>query len=325
MDKIIQPQNPMVGVAYGAVATCDLSIGPRYHALWLEIIATPAAATTLLLTDVIDLINVKINGKVQRAHTGTELNAINTSYDANLAMNGYETTAGVPQFNANAYVANIAAHQTTFMLPIFFAEPWRKSYAATESGAWYTSWADGSVLRSFQLEVSIPAATANILANSAITINVYAETDNAVGPLDANKQPVALITKWNRLQIPYGGAGDLYITNLPKKDIYTQLSIFSQTGDDVTAVKVKVDSRIVRDVTKLRNDQTLIGRGFNEAACLENRFDVVFDYSDLPTDGLVMQAGNAVVKDFTVIATLGAANAANKIVTVLSQLFGGID
>jgi hypothetical protein len=337
MDKIVQPTNPVVGVGYGNLATLDLSIGPRYHVIWLEIIATAAVGKTLLarnpagtantgtLADILGVINVKVNGKTQRSFQATELDQINYSYHTDCGAQAYNYDTGVLNWSAGALQAPQSGKQTIFLVPIFLAEPWRTSYAAQELFAWYTSWADGSTLRSFQLEINIPAASANILAASAITINAYAETDTAVGPLDSNKQPIALITKWNRLQVPYSGAGDLYTTNLSKRDLYLQISIFSQSGDDISRVQVRVDSRTIRDVTYVRNLVTQFARQLNPTGYVESRVDVMFDYSDIPTDGLVMQAGNANVKDFQVISTLAAANAANKLLTFISQTYGSID
>jgi hypothetical protein len=337
MDKVIQPCQPVVGAAFGQTATLDLTIGPRHHAIWLEVIVDAYSGVTLstglssgrasaevqCLDAIISMIAIKINGKVQRAHSAFELDSIQKSYGDCYSANAYDYAGDVIGYTAGAYKAPAAAAKTIYYIPIFFAEPWRKSYAATESMAWYTAWQDGSTVRSFQMEITVPARDTALL-DAGITINAYAETDSALGPLDSNKKPVALITKWNRLAVPYTGTGDLYITSLPKRDVYLQISAFQAT-DSISAAKVKVDSRIVRDITKGRNDQTLIGRAMYEAALVEKRFDIVFDYSDLPTDGLVMQAGDKQVQDFQVILTMAAAAATSKIVSLVSQTFGGID
>ena len=328
MDKVIQPCQPVVGAAFGQTATLDLAIGPRYHAIWLEVIVDAASGVTLATTQtyldkLISLIALKINGKVQRAHSAFELDSIQKSYGDDFAANAYNYAGSAINWSSGAYQGPQSGAITVFYIPIFLAEPWRKSYAATESMAWYTAWQDGSTLRSFQMEITVPAIDAAVF-DAGITINAYAETDTALGPLDANKKPVALITKWNRLGIPYTGTGDLYIVTLPKQDVYLQISAFQAT-DPISAAKVKVDSRIVRDITKARNDQTLIGRGMNESAMGEFRFDIVFDYSDLPTDGLVMQAGTQQVQDFQVVLTMATASATSKIVSLVSQVYGGID
>jgi Viral coat protein P2 N-terminal domain len=323
MDKIIKPCPPVVGVAFGQTATLDLPIGPRYHALWLKVVVTSAAGVTLstaqtYLDKLISLINIKVNGKVQRAHSAFELDSIQSSYGSCFAANAYSIDTAAKE---RAFTAPEAAKATAFYFPIFFCEPWRKSYAAQESMAWYTAWQDGSTLQSLQLEITMPVIDAATFAATAPTITAYAETDTALGPLDANKKPVAAINKWLRNTVPYAAAGDLYIPTLPKRDVYLQISAFAT--DDITNMKVLADSRTVRDVPKVLNDQTLIGRDMNESAIVEKRADIVFDYSDLPTDGLVMQAGSLQVNDFQVVLTMAAA--VGGAVTLISQVYGGID
>lgn len=330
MDKIIQPANPVIGVGYGQTATLDLQIGPRYHAICLEVMAEAAADVTIGLADVLGLINIKINGKVQRAHTAVELDEIQTSYGSKYAHNVYDIEGGTTPLwtSRTARTGATNAHKTMVQLKIYLAEPWRKSYAATESMAWYTAWADGSVLKSLQLEIAIPAAGVNVLANSAISINAWTETDNAIGPVDASKNPVALINKFKRTAIPYTGSGELPIVTLEKRHICNQISIWTPqcadtTYDTISAVKIKKDNATIREVTRVRNDESLIGREFNEAGLYQNRFDVVFDYSDLPTDGLVLEGA----RDFQLIPTiaLSGVGAASKLLTLISQIYGPID
>lgn len=321
MDKIIQPANPVVGVAASSVATCDLMIGPRYHAIWLELTATAAAGVTLVLADVLGLINVKINGKVQRAHKAIELNQIQTAFGSQYAAQIYNWDGGVYTWTNGLRAGAAAAKATKFFVPIFLAEPWRKSYAAQEARAWYTAWEDGTVLRSLQLEIEVLCAAAKVTAGT-FSVNVFCETDNMIGPVDkVTKQPIALISKWNRLVVPYGGAGDLYITNLPRRDVMEQVSLFNQADDDITRAIVKKDGAIIRDVYRGQNDVVLFGRDLPVAGASEDRMDVIFDYADLPTDGLNLNGA----RDLTLIATLAAANAASKLITVQSLTYGGID
>ena len=360
MNRIERQCNPVQGAAFGQTPTLDLQLGPRYRSLLLEIFCTAAAAKIPTILDVLDLITVKIGGNPQRTHTAWELDMIHKSFGAQYGLNAYNYDGGTLHWTAgNNYPdAPVAAKQTVFYLPIFFREPWRSSYAARDMMAWYTSWADGSLLPSMSLELKVPAISANILANSAITINCYSETDNAVGPLDANKNPVAMITKWKRQGLVYGGAGDLVITTLSKREIFNQISLFSAYAaagsgaapyggpvagitpthlaadqndltdpafDALTHVKVEVDNMTIRDVSKVTNDQMLIGDDFNESGLPPDRFDIVFDKSDLPTDGLVMQANGATVKDFRITATLATGVAANKTIQAVQQIYGAIE
>jgi hypothetical protein len=352
MDRIQRQCNPVQGATWGQVPTLDLQLGPRYRYLLLEVIATAAAAKILALPDVLGDIIVKIGGNPQRTHSAVQLDAINRSYGAQYGSNAYNYDGGALAWVNGVPQGPVAAKQTVFYLPIFFREPWRQSYAAKEMMAWYTAWQDGSVLPSFTLDLAIPVASANVLANSAIAINVYSETDNAVGPLDTNKNPVAAITKWKRQQLVYGGAGDLVITNLNKQEVYNQISLFSayKNGkgpfagntpaqiitdqndltafDAVSHAKVEVDNRTVRDVSKIVNDQALLDDDFNESGLPADRFDICFDKSDLPTDGLVMQSGSNTVKDFRITATLATGNVVgngNAAMQALMQIYGAIE
>jgi|GEM_PF-2616624 len=360
MDRIIKQCNPVQGVGWGQTPTLDLQLGPRYRQIILEVWVVNANTYIPTILDVLDMIIVNIGGNPQRMHTAWELNEINRSYGAQYAVNAYKTVNGAIAWANSGVPAAPAAGDaggtigTVFYIPIYFREPWRNSYAAQEMYAWYTAWQDGSVLPSFQLSLKVPALSTNIRAASAITINAFAETDNAVGPLDASKRPVMMITKWKRQPLTYSGIGDAVYTNLAKRELYSQISLFSSyaTGkgpllagitpaalitdqndittpafDVITRAKIEVDNRTVRDVTKIINDQGLIDDNMNEAGLPPDRLDVIFDKSDLPTDGLVMEAGSQVVRDFRLTATIGGAAAVGlyKTITALMQVYGAVE
>lgn len=321
MNKIIEPSNPFQGVGYGQTATVDLPIGRRYHALRFEITAEADTGKTLSIADVCSLVNIKIGGKVQRSFTPLEASGIYTAYGSGFGVKAYNYDGSTLTLSSGAVQVAQAAKVTIFEITVWFAEPWRKSYAATESLAWYTAWQDGTVLKSLQAELVIPAASVNVKSGTAITCNCYAETDNAVGPLDANKQPIQLITRWERTQVSYSGTGELPIVNLPKRDMLQQISIFGQTNDTVTNVKLKVDNAVIRDVTNTRNWESLLGREWNPSGLSKDRFDIALDYSDLPTDALNLNGA----RDFQVIPYLSAAAASSKVLTLISQVYGRID
>ena len=349
MDRIVKQTNPVQGAAWGQTPTVDLQLGPRYRWLLVESIATAAAGKTLQIADLVDDIVVKIGGNPQRTHSAVQLDAINKSYGAQYGLNAYDFNGGALTYVSGVPQGPQAAKQTVFYLPIFFREPWRSSYAAKEMMAWPTAWKDGSVLPSFSLDIKVPAKSANVDAGSAITLNVHAETDNVLGVLDANSRPVGMITKWKRQGLVYAGAGELVVTNLNKREVYNQISLFSayKNGkgpfagntpaqiitdqndltafDAITRAKVEVDNRTVRDALKIVSDQGLCGDDFNEAALPADRLDIVFDKSDMPTDGLVMEAGGQAVKDFRLTATVATALAENKTIQALMQVYGAIE
>ena len=107
MDKVLKPTNPVVGAYLSStqanVATLDLIVGPRYHSLLFEVIATAASGKTLGVSDVLGLINIKVNGKVQRAHTAAELSAINYMYGGRFGASIYNFRSGQLWYNGANY------------------------------------------------------------------------------------------------------------------------------------------------------------------------------------------------------------------------------
>lgn len=325
MDKIIKPGKAVPGFGVGTMGTCGMEIGPRYHGAMLVFIATAAAGQTLTLADFCAMITAKLNAKPQRIHLATELDAIQTSYGSDYAASIWNYDTGVINYVNGAPQAAQVAKQTICFLPLWFAEPWRKTWAGAELFAWTTAFTDGSSVPSFELEITGGPAT-NLLAGTNITCQVYPEYDSALGGVDATtKQPVFLINKWQRNPTPYGGAGDLQILNLPKKDAYQEIRFFCQPGDYINRVQCLVNSKVVRDVTQGVNNTYLLGRGFNPAFINRDRFDLIFDGSDKPSDALAMSVGGKTVRDFSMIVTLAAAAAGNKQINVLSQRYGPPD
>ncbi len=307
-NKFIIPLPPVVGVVPGQTATLDIPIGPRYHVLWLQG-TVKRTGVAPALTDIFGDLRVKINGKPVRTHTAAQINAINTLMGADFAytVSGGSGGGGAPQ----------AGDTCTFLLPLFLAEPWRKQYAETALMAWPTSWPGGSKLATFQLEMDTP----NNANTSLHAITAFCESDNVLGMVDSKGNPVFTLSKWNRLAVPYTGGGDVYIVTLPKREIYQQISLFTNT-DTITHLKVKVDGTIITDADKSVNDVTLVAREMNLAALSTTRFDRVFDYDDDPKSALLMQFGGASVQDFQVIPTLSGGLGNPLIITVLYQTYG---
>lgn len=335
MDKIIQVSNPVQGVVAGQTAFWDAPIGQRYHAMIIEVTATGAAGQTLGRDDLLGLLDLQIEGKSQRQATALELDQIQTKYGADFAALLFNSTGAgntlAPVYNGGAVQGPQVASQTTMLLRINFSEPWRKSYAAREARALPTAWPDGTVLKSMQLKLGCPN-TGKISGAAPYTMRVHTVTDTMLGTLDANKNPVRLFNKWYRLSVPYTGAGDLPIVNPVKITpgllaALEEQTFFCQAGDDISRVIVTADSRQVRDVIKAVNDVLLLDNGYNPALNTGNadRFDLDYDYSDLPTDGLILSSANGRVQTHKIVATLIAAAAANKTISLISQVYGPLD
>ena len=156
MDVIIKPCNPIQGVSLGQTPTLDLELGPRYRALVLEVIATSVTGKAVTLADVLGKLTLKANGNPQRTHLATELDAVQTAYGAEFAANLYAMDGSgklvwpLVAPKTAATTPSVVSGQAMVQIVINLAEPWRKSYAAALLFAWYTAWANGSVLRSFQ-------------------------------------------------------------------------------------------------------------------------------------------------------------------------------
>ena len=76
--------------------------------------------------------------------------------------------------------------------------------------------------------------------------------------------------------------------------------------DPVLSAIVTVNNKTVRNNTKSVNDQFLINDDFNEGSLAGDRLDLVFDKSDLPTDGLVMASERVTIQDFRLTLNIGA-------------------
>ena len=355
MNRIQKKTNPVQGVAYGQVPTVTFQIGPRYRTVLFEVIATAAAGKVLTLPDVLGDIVFKGSNNPWRTHTAWQLDQIQRSYGAQYAYNAYNYDGGVLHYTGGTGVPDgpVAAKQTIFYVPVYLRQPWRSSYAVRDMYAWPTAWPDGSVLSSLTAELTVPAASANVLANSTLSINCYTETDNQLGSVDkTTKKPIMLIERWERSGKVYGGSGLLVIDTLPKKDVLNQISAFASyaTGqgpvpgrtpaqlladqndtatpafDAVLSAKIEVDNVTIRDVASPVNEQFLMEDDFNEAALPADRLDIVFDKSDRPDDGLALQAGGQTVKSFNVTLQVGQPGAAvvalQKSVTLLTMSYG---
>jgi hypothetical protein len=307
MNAIIRQLPPLVGVIKNQRATLDLPIGPRYHKLIFEGTVTPPAGVTAAYTDIFGMFRILIGGKVQREANADEINAINNDYGPEFNIETQNITSpGNPLANG---------HTARFRLTVFFSEPFRKSYLAEQSMAWPTSWPGNRTLDSFQVTIDVPNS-ANFTNHD---IKCYSVTDNGLGFVDKDGNPIFLISKWWRSTIPYTAAGELFITDRPRRDVYQELNFFAQTADPISNVKIKVDGVEIRDVPKAINDADLVSQGM--VAPSASRFKIVFDRDDKPDSAMPMNG----VRDFQIIATLPTAAATSKIVTLVTQVYGPKD
>lgn len=327
-NKFVIPLPPVVGAAASATATLDLPVGPRYHVIWLKL-ATAAGITPTLAAALGD-IKLKVNGRVQRIFSATQLNALQTlfgpAFSATYAVDGaptaqlgYVQADGKPSTWAAPLTPVTTSDGYVFRLPIFLCEPWRKQYSAEDLYAWPTAWNGRGAVATFQLELSCGAS----MSTGGIT--AYAEVDYVNGASDTNGSPIMQISKWNRFEFVHAsGTNDLYIITLPRQGIYQQVSLFTaDTAKYVNSVKVKVENNLIRDINKPELDASLWARGMNPHTLAVTRADIVFDYDDAPTNALPMVYGGKLVQDFQIIPNITADAAGT--VTALVNTFGPLD
>ncbi len=140
--------NSFNAVAAGQTATLDLPTSQKYFMLQINYNRGSTPATVPQLQSDLEEIRLKINGKVQRVFSATELIAINGD-------NGISAQVG--------------------LLQIFFAEPWRRAAQGEDALAWGTSDVD-----TFQVEVDIASGA----TSPVLSANVLIDPDNTpMGPI----------------------------------------------------------------------------------------------------------------------------------------------
>ena len=269
IKKRIQLRN-VQNVAASKTALVELPCGPRYHYVVLQHGFASGTNTLAGAQANITDIRVRVNGRTQRQHSGTQL------LDLNLLNGSTYIGEGVPN----------TAPGTSF--PIFFAEPWRKDARDQDALAWPTAgW------ESFQIEVDLSTA-------STPTLVAHAVVD------DFTPKDVAGIVKVIRQSVPAAGTS-FDVSNLDRRDWYQQITIYPDSGGSnaITKATLRKDGIILHEMTGAANKALLLHHGMAPAASgrTANLYDIVFDHDDLlgsavPADGsrdmtLTIEAGSA--------------------------------
>ena len=316
MFKIYQPSSPVVNVVAGQNATLDLSVGPRYHVLHLIASVSKTAATSgftsATLADALGLINVKVNTVSRRQHLATELDAINTRWSAGLAAVKLDNVANdLVTAVADVVVSTNTTRTTTFIIPIYLAEPARDQYLIRDGFAWPTAWASGR-RASIQLEIGIPANS----GMSAPVVRAMETIDFALGSTNKAGADVMPIVHWYRQPETYAGTS-IAIRKWPFTGVIQQLSVLSPETDYVGSFEVKGDNVTKFKGTKADTDKLFDSYGWNTSGAAAGRLDLAFDFSDNPLDSLDMTQFGV----FELGLTLKAASASNKTLVLLAQVY----
>lgn len=242
----IQARN-VANVAASKTALITLPVGPRYHTLILMYGYSGGTNTVAAAASNILDIRVKVNGRIQRMMTGTQLR------DMNLLNGSMYDCTGLP--NTAPGVA----------FPIHFAEPWRKDARDQDALAWPTDGWD-----SFQVEVDLGAATSP-------TLEAWAVVDDFVPPKDSERA----ICKWLRQSWPAAGT-QVDIGTIDRRDWLTQISLYP-AGVAASKVTLRFNGKILHEMSAAANSALLTQMGMLPATTgrTANIYDLVCDHDDL--------------------------------------------
>ena len=273
----------------GQTTTCNLDLGKKYHIIWLEVgYDATNTGKTILTDDLIGEIRLLVNGKVQRRMRAAELDQLNT-------LNGTQFGQQV----GSTAAAGVTGYRR--FLPIFLAEPWRKSNAEAALMAWNLA---GPTVASASIEV-------DFLTIDTPYIGGFYEWSPPDGGLGA-------ITKWIRMTFGASGTRQDFNT-LEKRDFYHSIHLFAPaSGKYVSKVQLTADGVIVQDLlTAEQNQGMLLSRDLNPAtanlaAGTVPRFDLVLDQDD-PINSALQAQG---LQEFTLHVEYISAPSGNLVVIV---------
>jgi hypothetical protein len=274
----------------GQTATCNLDLGKKYHIIWLTLGYDAANAGIDLNPadpddDLVGEIRLLVNGKVQRRVRGRELDQLNQ-------LNGaqYAAQIGTP-------AVDMGDSGYRIIVPIFLAEPWRKSNLEAQLPAWNLA---GPTVASASIEVDFNAVDTPFISG-------FYEWSPPDGGLGA-------ITKWIRMT--FGAAGTQQDFNtLDKRDFYHSIHLFPPTGAFVNNVQLTADGVIVQDLLSYRDNEVLLtNRDMNPEAItvVSPRFDLVLDADDRFNSALLATG----LQEFTLQVKYSAAASGNLVAII---------
>lgn len=263
------------GVTAGGVATLNIPIDRRYHALKLFVSGTFNAGTSTDPNELIASARLMVNGVVMRDLLPSDIIKI-------AKLNG------------------ITPDTTNGETPFYFSEPWRASVLGEESTSW-----DMKGQTSFTLEVTFNSvSTTGSFAITNLAAAVIGSFDYARNLNGAN-QPFLAIVKQLRYSVS-APAGQFDFTTLPTVHPIQRTHFRTSTGT-ISSMEVYNDStKVMEGLTAQINDfykdyKLVPASGFSLSA--------IFDFTQQISDALFVQNNNL---DFRI--TSSAANALTAIV-----------
>lgn len=342
MYKIAQQSSPVTNVIAGQNAIHRLAAGPRYHQIRYIITAAmtqlTAAAAVPKLSDVIGIVQTKVNTKTVREILASELDKIQTDLSPNLAVQTcvVDATHGYANDLQTSVADSVAGGYTTktatLIFTTHFAEPSRDSYKARQAFALPTSWSNGKTVNVEQwLAVNactgVPGATAG-LSNVVIRAEEVIDTvlgqysgKLANGQPDTNSAVVLPMTHFFRSPEIYTST-KLQIRDWPFTGVLQQMSIFGAyfydgaTGDNPAHILVKADGVVKADQDALTVDNMNRDYGWNYGNFSAPVKHWTADFDDDPTSAFPFNA----YKTVELTLTLSQATA-NKSLVIVSQVW----
>lgn len=196
---------------------------------------------------------------------------------------------GLPQMEITAQelLAIYERHGHEFtagMLPIYFSEPWRRSAQGEDSMALETL----GRFRTFQVEVELDAGAL------APALELFADYD-----FNQSGDPIRVMRKFVRQQIPVAAVGPYTLNNIPSNGSIHGLHCFEAAANDITNVRVKQNDAEIYNASREIGDAILKGQGGGPVAGV---FSIAFDRTERvghKVDQAVLQNGVPVLAQFS--------------------------
>ena len=283
----------VANVAASKTALIDLPIGPRYR--YVVISHGYASGTNTIAAGAtnISAIRVKVNGKVQRTYSGTQLRDLNllngTAYDC----------IGLPN----------TAPGVTF--GIFLWEPWRKDTNDADILAWPSNrWS------TLQIEVDLSTASTPTLTASAVIDGATAEQVGKVLGVDADAIPIVKV-----FQTGVAAAGTSFDANIiDRRDKFQQVSLYPDSGGSnvTTQTDLRVNGAVVHELVFQDNKALLTNAGMTPAASgrTASITDIVIDHDDILGSAIDLTGAREAV------LTIRAASTMSGTITAIVQKYG---
>ena len=239
--RFVRATNEFVNVVTGSVATVDLPVDRRYHNVVLEYKRDGALATWAQIKADIALIEIELNGIVQRSIKPAQLEAMH-AFRGHVDQDGYVT--------------------------LHFSEWWARLPDGEDGQAWNVR---GNV-RTFQIKVTLNAG--------AHTVALKAFHQHDGGIVNGGAVPFKSAKRYISQTVPVSAVGVFTLTQLPRDGLFKSFYCFETADGDIERVRITVDSVEVYDMTRDQAEAMLPRDGVKQAGVFPVIFDVQNRLSD---------------------------------------------